>query len=85
MIDRRHGGYPSDAKHVTSLDPSKVVGDGLFDENYVTSCRVRTGRLEIVSHFGPLFGKLGGKMSGPAGSFCLLISVVPIQNEINPG
>jgi len=44
IIDKRHGGYPPDAKHVTCLDSTKLEGDGIFDENYVLSCRVRTGR-----------------------------------------
>ncbi len=43
MIDERHGGYPKDAKHPTDLDHSKLKG-GQFDEKYVLSSRVRTGR-----------------------------------------
>lgn len=43
VIDMRHGGYKKDAKHKTDLDASKLKG-GNFDENYVLSSRVRTGR-----------------------------------------
>jgi len=43
VIDKRHAGYPKDAKHVTDLDPEHLVG-GEFDEKYVKSSRVRTGR-----------------------------------------
>lgn len=43
MIDERHGGYPKDAVHPTDLDSSKLKG-GQFDEKYVLSSRVRTGR-----------------------------------------
>ena len=43
VIDERHGGYPKDAKHPTDLDSSKLQG-GIFDEKYVLSSRVRTGR-----------------------------------------
>ena len=43
VIDGRHNGYPKHAIHRTDLDSSKIVG-GTFDDNYVLSCRVRTGR-----------------------------------------
>ena len=43
MIDERHGGYPKAAVHPTDLDSSKLKG-GQFDEKYVLSSRVRTGR-----------------------------------------
>ena len=43
VIDERHGGYPKDAIHPTDLDASKLKG-GQFDEKYVLSSRVRTGR-----------------------------------------
>ena len=43
VIDERHGGYPKSAKHPTDLDASKLTG-GQFDEKYVLSSRVRTGR-----------------------------------------
>merc|ERR1711879_725179 len=43
VIEDRHNGYKSDDKHVTCLDPSKIVGEN-FDMNYVLSSRVRTGR-----------------------------------------
>jgi len=43
VIEDRHNGYKPDDKHVTCLDPSKIVGDN-FDMNYVLSSRVRTGR-----------------------------------------
>ncbi|XP_056307501.1 creatine kinase, mitochondrial 1 [Danio aesculapii] len=44
VIKERHNGYdPCNMKHPTDLDPSKIRG-GLFDEKYVLSSRVRTGR-----------------------------------------
>ena len=43
VIDERHAGYPKDAKHPTDLDATKLKG-GIFDEKYVLSSRVRTGR-----------------------------------------
>lgn len=45
VIEKRHGGYPADGRQPTDLDPSRL-GDveGVFDEKYVLSCRVRTGR-----------------------------------------
>lgn len=43
MIDERHGGYPKNAKHPTDLSAGKLRG-GIFDEKYVLSSRVRTGR-----------------------------------------
>lgn len=43
VIDERHGGYPKNAVHPTDLDSSKLKG-GQFDEKYVLSSRVRTGR-----------------------------------------
>lgn len=43
VIDERHAGYPKDAKHPTDLDATKLKG-GDFDEKYVLSSRVRTGR-----------------------------------------
>ena len=43
VIDERHGGYPKTAVHPTDLDSSKLKG-GQFDEKYVLSSRVRTGR-----------------------------------------
>jgi len=43
VIEDRHNGYKPDDKHVTCLDPSKIVGEN-FDMNYVLSSRVRTGR-----------------------------------------
>ena len=43
VIDERHSGYPKTAKHPTDLDSSKLKG-GQFDEKYVHSSRVRTGR-----------------------------------------
>ena len=39
----RHNGYPADGRHVTNLDASQLRG-GMFDENFVLSSRVRTGR-----------------------------------------
>jgi len=43
VIDGRHNGYGKDAKHKTDLNPDNLKG-GLFDEKYVLSSRVRTGR-----------------------------------------
>uniref|UniRef100_A0A8D3E5V6 Creatine kinase U-type, mitochondrial n=1 Tax=Scophthalmus maximus TaxID=52904 RepID=A0A8D3E5V6_SCOMX len=44
VIKERHNGYdPSTMKHPTDLDASKVQS-GQFDERYVLSSRVRTGR-----------------------------------------
>jgi len=43
IIADRHAGYAPDAIHPTDLDSSKIVG-GIFDEKYVLSSRVRTGR-----------------------------------------
>ena len=43
VISDRHGGYSANAKHPTDLDSSKIRG-GIFDDNYVLSSRVRTGR-----------------------------------------
>ncbi|XP_077865507.1 creatine kinase, flagellar-like isoform X1 [Saccoglossus kowalevskii] len=44
IIDARHGGYGKDAKHKTDLNPDNLKGDGVFDEAFVLSTRVRTGR-----------------------------------------
>jgi len=43
VIDGRHNGYGKDAKHKTDLNPDNLKG-GVFDEKYVLSSRVRTGR-----------------------------------------
>lgn len=43
VIDQRHGGYAPDAKHKTDLNWQNLKG-GDFDEKYVLSSRVRTGR-----------------------------------------
>jgi creatine kinase len=43
IIDQRHGGYKPGDKHKTDLDFSKIR-DANFDEKYVLSSRVRTGR-----------------------------------------
>uniref|UniRef100_A0A6I8RLK6 Creatine kinase U-type, mitochondrial n=1 Tax=Xenopus tropicalis TaxID=8364 RepID=A0A6I8RLK6_XENTR len=44
VIKERHNGYdPRTMKHPTDLDASKIKG-GFFDERYVLSSRVRTGR-----------------------------------------
>lgn len=43
LIARRHNGYPADAVQPTDLDYTKLDHDG-FDEEYVLSARVRTGR-----------------------------------------
>uniref|UniRef100_A0A3B4DU00 Creatine kinase S-type, mitochondrial n=1 Tax=Pygocentrus nattereri TaxID=42514 RepID=A0A3B4DU00_PYGNA len=44
VIKDRHNGYdPRSMKHPTDLDASKITS-GMFDERYVLSSRVRTGR-----------------------------------------
>ena len=43
VIEERHNGFGKNQKHRTDLDPSKLKG-GKFDEKYVLSSRVRTGR-----------------------------------------
>uniref|UniRef100_A0A8C2W0Z2 Creatine kinase U-type, mitochondrial n=1 Tax=Chinchilla lanigera TaxID=34839 RepID=A0A8C2W0Z2_CHILA len=44
VIQERHNGYdPRTMKHTTDLDASKIRS-GYFDERYVLSSRVRTGR-----------------------------------------
>uniref|UniRef100_A0A8C7V3Y2 Creatine kinase S-type, mitochondrial n=3 Tax=Oncorhynchus mykiss TaxID=8022 RepID=A0A8C7V3Y2_ONCMY len=44
VIKDRHNGYdPKTMKHPTDLDASKIT-NGVFDEKYVLSSRVRTGR-----------------------------------------
>lgn len=43
IIEERHNGYKKTDLHRTDLDSSKIRG-GKFDENYVLSSRVRTGR-----------------------------------------
>uniref|UniRef100_A0A667WBW7 Creatine kinase S-type, mitochondrial n=1 Tax=Myripristis murdjan TaxID=586833 RepID=A0A667WBW7_9TELE len=44
VIKDRHNGYdPRSMKHPTDLDSSKITS-GMFDERYVLSSRVRTGR-----------------------------------------
>nr|BAD34672.1 creatine kinase, cytoplasmic [Marphysa sanguinea] len=43
VIDQRHGGYKPGQKHQTDLNPEHLKG-GQFDEKYVLSSRVRTGR-----------------------------------------
>merc|ERR1712018_782834 len=44
VIDLRHGGYGPDGKHQTDLNWEGLEGDCNFDEKYVRSSRVRTGR-----------------------------------------
>nr|BDA39160.1 mitochondrial creatine kinase [Thoracophelia sp. 1 KU-2021] len=43
IIAKKHGGYGPKDKHPTDLDASKLKG-GRFDDKYVLSSRVRTGR-----------------------------------------
>jgi len=43
IISDKHGGYGANDTHVTDLDASKLRG-GVFDESYVKSVRVRSGR-----------------------------------------
>lgn len=51
IICERHNGFGQLDKHVTDLDYRKIRG-GVFDERYVLSCRVRTGR-SIKDHSLP--------------------------------
>ena len=51
IIKDRHNGYGTDDVHVTDLDFRKIRG-GIFDEKYVLSSRVRTGR-SIKGHSLP--------------------------------
>ena len=44
LIEKRHGGHKKTDRHKTDLNPSNLIGDAKFDQNYVASCRVRTGR-----------------------------------------
>jgi creatine kinase len=44
VINEKHGGFgPTDKHPAPDLDSTKLHG-GLFDEKYVKSCRIRTGR-----------------------------------------
>jgi len=43
IIEERHNGFNKSMNHVTDLDTTKIRG-GNFDEKYVLSSRVRTGR-----------------------------------------
>jgi len=43
VIEARHGGYKPTDKHTTDLNASKISG-GNFEDKYVSSCRIRTGR-----------------------------------------
>jgi len=43
LIARRHSGYPADGVHKTDIDHTKLKNAN-FDEKYVLSSRVRTGR-----------------------------------------
>jgi len=51
IIADRHNGFGKNDVHVTDLDTSKIKG-GVFDEKYVLSSRVRTGR-SIKGHCLP--------------------------------
>ena len=51
IIEDRHNGYKKTDTHKTDLDASKIMG-GKFDEKYVLSSRVRTGR-SIKNHSLP--------------------------------
>lgn len=44
VIEMRHNGYKKSDKHKTDLLPHNLVGGSDLDDNYVLSCRVRTGR-----------------------------------------
>jgi len=43
IIEKRHNGYKATDMHKTDLNPADLEG-GVFDENFVRSSRVRTGR-----------------------------------------
>jgi len=43
IISKRHNGYKPTDSHKTDLNPADLEG-GIFDENFVRSSRVRTGR-----------------------------------------
>jgi len=43
VIAKRHNGYPADGKQPTNMNPEDLKHGG-FDEKYVKSSRVRTGR-----------------------------------------
>jgi len=51
IIEERHNGFSKKDNHVTDLDTRKIRG-GVFDEKYVLSSRVRTGR-SIKGHSLP--------------------------------
>ncbi|XP_057306472.1 creatine kinase, testis isozyme-like [Hydractinia symbiolongicarpus] len=51
IIEERHNGYKKTDKHITDLNASKIR-NGMLDENYVLSSRVRTGR-SIKNHSLP--------------------------------
>lgn len=51
IIEDRHNGFGKNDKHHTDLDSKKIRG-GIFDEKYVLSSRVRTGR-SIKDHSLP--------------------------------
>jgi len=51
IIEERHNGFGKYDTHKTDLDASKING-GIFDEKYVLSSRVRTGR-SIKGHCLP--------------------------------
>lgn len=44
VIEGRHNGYSKDALHKTDLNPDNLTGGEDLDEEFVLSCRVRTGR-----------------------------------------
>ena len=43
LIEDYHGGYGADRKHVTDLDPAKLVGD-IEDKSMIKSTRIRVAR-----------------------------------------
>ena len=43
VIEDYHGGYTPDRKHVTDLDPSKLVGD-IDDKSMIKTTRIRVAR-----------------------------------------
>lgn len=79
VIEAYHGGYTPDRKHVTDLDPSKLVGD-IDDKSMIKSTRIRVARnifgfplnpsstkeqrLEIEDLMRKVFDTLQGDLAG---------------------
>ena len=79
VIEEYHGGYSPDRKHVTDMDPSKLVGD-IEDKSMIKSTRIRVARnlfgfplnpsstkeqrLEIEELMKKVFDTLEGDLAG---------------------